>query len=158
PHAPFVHVSPPSQPGQVTGCAQSLVTAPHLSMHHVAEGVGVQHVPFDVHTPPSGHVAGHTACWPQRPVIVTPPLPAHARASSGGQPVGSAWHTSPAAAHDAVPLSPQETTWPQLFVATPQFLPAHVLVAGSGAHPQLPAKHVAPPSHPPQSTGSPQLL
>ena len=157
PHAPVVHDRPPSHPGQVIVWPQSSVTMPQRFAHHVAGGVGVQHVPFAVHTPPFGQVAGHTACWPQRFMTVTPHLPRQAVASSGVQQVPLAAQTSVDAAHEAVPLSPQVTTWPQLFVATPQFFPAHVCVAGSGAQPQLPLTHAAPPSHEPQSTWLPQL-
>jgi hypothetical protein len=126
-------------------------------MHHVAVAVGVQQVPFAVHTAPPGHVAGHFAGRPQRLVTVTPHWPRQAVASSGVQHVPSALQTSPGAAQDAVSLSPQATTCPQLFIAVPQFLPAHVLVAGSGAQPQLLLTQAAPPGHCPQSTWLPQL-
>jgi hypothetical protein len=133
------------------------VTGPHRFAHHVDGGVGVQHVPLDVQTPPLAHVAGHTMVCAQELVTVVPHLPAHTPALSGVQHAPLDWQTSPAAEHAAVPFAPQATVCPQLFVATPQFLPAHVVVAGSGTHPQLFAVHVAPPSHPPQSTFAPQL-
>ena len=157
PHAPPVHERPPSQPGHITVPPQSSVTEPHRSMHHVAAGVGVQHVPFAVHTDPVAQVEGHFAGRPQLLVTVTPHLPRQAVASSGVQQVPSALQTSPATGQAAVALSPHATTWPQLFIATPQFFPAHVFVAGSGMQPQLPLTHAAPPAHAPQSTRLPQL-
>jgi hypothetical protein len=90
-------------------------------------------------------------------VTVTPHLPAHAWSLLGEQHVPSDWQTSLAPAQAAVPFAPQATVWPQLFVATPQFLPAQVVVAGSGVQPHAPLLHVSPPSHPPQSTCAPQL-
>jgi hypothetical protein len=114
--------------------------------------VGVQHVWFDVQTPPSAHALGHTTVWPQLFVTVAPHAPAHAAALSGVQQVPSVLHSSAAPEHAPVPLAPHATTCPQLFVATPQFFPAHVFVAGSGLHPQLLAMQAVPPSHCPQST------
>jgi hypothetical protein len=157
PHAPLVHINPPSQPGQTTFCPQSLVTAPHRFEHHDDVGVGVQHVLFDVQTPPSGQPCGQTTVWPQLFVTVAPHAPEHAVVLSGVQHVPLPMHTSVAPEQAPVPLSPQATTWPQLFVATPQFFPAHVFVAGSGTQPQLPAVHMVPPAHGPQSTWLPQL-
>jgi hypothetical protein len=94
---------------------------------------------------------------PQEFVALVAHLPAQAPALSGVQHVPSDWQTSPAPAHPPVPFAPHATTWPQLFVATPQLFPVHVIAAGSGLHPQLPDTHRAPPSHPPQSVDPPQL-
>jgi hypothetical protein len=84
-------------------------------------------------------------------------FPAHAWALSGEQQVPSDWQTSPEVAHEPVPFAPHATSCPQLLVAVPQVFPAHVVVAGSGLQPQLPAAHDVPPSHPRQSTWFPQL-
>jgi hypothetical protein len=63
-------------------------------------------------------------------------------------------HTSDDEAQLTVPLAPHATAWPQVFVAVPHVLPAHVIVAGSGTQPQAPALlHVRPASQPPQSIG-----
>jgi hypothetical protein len=106
----------------------------------------VQQVLFDVHTPPFGHVAQLTV-WPQLFVAVVLHLLAHAVALSGVQHVPSGLQKSLLEAHVVPPLAPQATVCPQLFMAEPQFFPVHVLVAGSGAHPQAPDVHVKPPAH-----------
>jgi hypothetical protein len=157
PHDPFVQVSPWAHPGHTMVCPQLSVTGPHRFVHHVEGDIGAQHDWLDVHTPPSAHVEGHATDCPQLFVTAAPQFPEHASALSGMQHVPPGWHTSPPAAHEGVPFAPQATTWPQLLVAMPQFFPMHVVVAGSGSHPQLPAVHGTPPSQPGQLTGAPQL-
>jgi hypothetical protein len=157
PHDPLVHVRPPSHPEHMMFCPQSSITAPHRFSHQIEGGVGEQHDWFGVHTPASGQGAVHGTVCPQLFTAEPPHLPAHAWALFGVQHVSSDWHRSPAVSHAVVPFEPQARTWPHLLVATPQFFPAHVVVAGSGLQPQLPLTHATPPSHPWQSTWVPQL-
>jgi hypothetical protein len=80
-------------------------------------------------------------------VTVVLHLPAHAAPLSGVQhtlPV----HTSDAEAQFVVPPAPHDTVCPQLFVAVPHDLPAHVVDTGSGTQPHAPLVHVRPPEHP----------
>jgi hypothetical protein len=107
PHAPAsLHVSPPSQPPQLTACPQLLVLDPHRFWHHVADGS--QHALL-VQTPPSAQVAGHWIVCAQLFVALTPHLPAHGVALSGAQQVPFVRHTSPLVAHDVDPLAPHAT-------------------------------------------------
>jgi len=153
PHDPLVHVSPASQPPQSIGCPQLSMLGPHRFWHDVESAAGAQHESLARHTPPSPHVAEHVTGCPHRFMTVVLHLPAHTVALSGVQHVPSLMQTSPLDGQDVDPAGPQETIWPQLFVADPQFFPAHVCVVGSGVHPpHVPFEHVAPPSQPPQST------
>jgi hypothetical protein len=157
PHAPFVHVRPPSQPPHMIIWPQLSMEGPQRFWHHVDAGVGEQHVLLDVQTPPLGQVPEQLTVCPQLFIADVLHLPMHAAALSGVQHVPSDLHASPPEAHDVVPLAPQPTGCPQLFVAEPQFFPAHVLAACSGTHPHAPDVHVVPPGHWPQSTGLLQL-
>jgi hypothetical protein len=58
PHAPLVHVRPPSQPPHMIICPQSSVDGPQRFWHQVDGGVGAQHELLAVQTPPFGQVAG----------------------------------------------------------------------------------------------------
>jgi hypothetical protein len=116
----------------------------------------VQHELPLVQTPPSPQLVQLTVC-PQLFMAVVLHLPAQAESLSGKQHVLLGRQTPTIPPHSVVPLAPQATTWPQLFVAAPQFIPAHVVVAGSGSQPQEPAVQVTPPSHDAQITVAPQL-
>jgi hypothetical protein len=59
PHAPPMHVRPPSQPPHATVCPQLSVDGPQRPWHQVDCVAGAQHVLLAVHTPPSEQVAGH---------------------------------------------------------------------------------------------------
>lgn len=103
---------------------------------------------------PAAHCCGQPTFCPQLFVTLTPPQrPLHA-APLSLQHVPSGLQIAPDAAH-APPL-PHATVCPQLLIAVPHDLPAHVVATGSGTQPQLLFVHV-PPSQPPQSTGRPQL-
>jgi hypothetical protein len=157
PHAPLVHVSPPSQPPHMMVCPQLSVDGPQRFWHHTDGGVGLQHVLLDVQTPPPGHAAGQSTVWPQEFIAVVLHLPRHAVALSGVQHVSSDLQTSAVDEQDVVPPEPQATACPQLFIVMPQFLPVHVVVNGSGVQAQEPSVQDAPPEHCPQSTGLLQL-
>jgi hypothetical protein len=133
------------------------VLGPHRFWHQTDGGVGEQQLLFDVHTPASAQVAEHMTVCPQLLVAIVLHLPAHTEALSGVQHVSLARQTSPGEPQVVPAAGPQGTSWPQLFLTDPQFLPAHVIVAGSGTHPQAPEVHISPASQPPQSTGLLQL-
>jgi len=129
------------------------VLGPQRFWHHVDGGVGLQHELPDVQTPPSGHVAGHATDCPQLFITLTLHLPEHAPALSGVQHVSSVRQKSPLFAHEGVPFAPQPTDSPQLFVFVPQFLPAQVVVTGSGTQPSPPSGR-GPASVPPSPATS----
>jgi hypothetical protein len=129
---------------------------PQRFWHQTDGGVGEQQLLFDVHTPASAQVEAHMIVCPQLFIAVLH-LPAQAEALSGVQHVSLARHTSPGELHIVPAAGPHATSWPQLFLTEPQFLPAHVVVAGSGTQPQAPEVHIMPASQPPQSTGLLQL-
>jgi hypothetical protein len=141
---------------QETVCPQLSVVEPHARRLHAVLS-GAQQAPPDVHTPASGQVAGQGTFCPQLSVAFVLHLPAHAVTSSGVQHVFPV-HTCDDEEQLPVPPTPQGTACPQLFVAVPHVLPLHVVASGSGMQPQEPASlHVSPASHPPQSSGCPQL-
>jgi hypothetical protein len=141
--------------GHVTTCPQLFVLCPHPTPAHVvASGSGVQHV-VPLHTPPEGQPEGQPTSCPQLFLTTTPPhRPLHALPSSR-QHDPSGLQVAPALAQ--APPFPHATVCPQLFVAVPHFLPAHVVATGSGTQPHALFVHRSPFGHPPQSTGRPQL-
>jgi hypothetical protein len=150
-HDPLEHVVPIAHVPQLTVCPQLFVAEPHDRPLHTFVLSGVQQVLLAWHTPAFGHVAEHMTGWPQLLVAVVLHLPAQAVASSGVQQTLFV-QTSVGDAQLTLPLAPQATDCPQLFMAVPQDCPAQVIATGSGTHPHAPPLQVSPPSHPGQVT------
>jgi hypothetical protein len=128
---------------------------PQLSTQLPPQPFGTQHTP-PVQTWPPGH-AGQRIDPPQLLVTCTWHLLPQEPALSGVQHVSASWRHTSLDGQAVEPLTPQLTARPQLFVAWPHSLPAHVVAIVSGMQPHTLVKHETPASHDPQSTGLPQL-
>jgi hypothetical protein len=146
-----MHVS-----GQVIVCPHLFVALPHAFPLHAAVLSGVQHVSSGMHTPALGHVAEQLTLCAQLFFTVVLQCPAHAVVLSSGVQHALPTHTSDADGQLTVPPLPQGTCWPQLLVAEPHVLPAHVVDTGAGTQPHAPLLHVSPPWQPPHEMVWPQ--
>ena len=160
---PFAPALPPPQvsggvhvSGQVIDWPQLFVAGPHARPAQAVVLSGVQHVPFDRHTPAFGHVLEQVTDWPQLSVVVVLHRPAQAVVSSGVQQVVPV-QMSLDELQLTVPPLPHGTIWPQLFMTAPQVAPLHVVATGSGTQPQAPLLQTAPASQSGHVTFWPQL-
>jgi hypothetical protein len=132
-------------------CPQLFVALPHALPLHAAVLSGAQHVSSGMQTPAFGHVAEQLTLWPQLFFTVVLHFPAQVVALSSGVQHVVPTHTSDVDEQLTVPALPQGTCCPQLLVAEPHVLPAHVVDTGSGTQPHAPLVQVSPPPQPPQS-------